>query len=527
MNSENKRLPIITTFAAFLCFIGTACYKLMEANLWLDETIEYWYSKSLVGALSNHADIASFTATTSMYERILETQQPPLYNVLMHFWLRICDTEIWFRLSGVVIGFLFALGLYQCVKYLTNTYLASAAVFFAAFNYQLVYYWQECAEYGLMLMWLVFAIYYFLLALDSYSLRRGGAFMLFSVLAVYSQYGAAFPVAAMALCLLLKRILDRKEGGRQDLIGLLITYAVGLLGGALPLYEFFLKKQMEIQASYTSSGAMQVTFEKNPVYDFIYQTYQCFKWCFFSSFDIDLVAKIAFVAFLLLLITLCIFSKSSTFRFVAGANFLCFVLYYIASKMGLYAIGKFGFRYNIFLIPMWTVLLFLMGREAWRLGFSENRRILDRLLLVVVTILLAAYAAASFLTGLYPHWDKSTDMKNLVAAWYEEGADQYDTVVYYLCDAEFSYYVDHNESADGDEYEHICYLPLMYGASTWDFMDYITSYYGGTLPDTLYVISNSTLNEYYDYLEAFNQFGYSAFYEFNAKCGERILGFTK
>lgn len=65
-------------------------------GLWYDEAVEYYFSKFLTGP------VPGSPGTVNMMERILLTFQPPLYNVLMHFWLRFFDTEFMFRLAGIL-----------------------------------------------------------------------------------------------------------------------------------------------------------------------------------------------------------------------------------------------------------------------------------------------------------------------------------------------------------------------------------------------------------------------------------------
>ena len=76
---------------AFCFFVFMMVYKLMNSALWYDEWIEYYFSqKSIMNG--------------ELYQSVISTFQPPLYNFLMHFWLKISDSLLWFRLFNVVIG---------------------------------------------------------------------------------------------------------------------------------------------------------------------------------------------------------------------------------------------------------------------------------------------------------------------------------------------------------------------------------------------------------------------------------------
>ncbi len=67
-----------------------------RSGLWYDEAIEYFYSKYITGPVPGGHNSAN------MLERILHTFQPPLYNILMYFWLGLFDSEFGFRFAGIL-----------------------------------------------------------------------------------------------------------------------------------------------------------------------------------------------------------------------------------------------------------------------------------------------------------------------------------------------------------------------------------------------------------------------------------------
>ncbi len=73
-------------WSGFSFFVLITAHKLTNAPLWFDEAVEYWYSKVMVGELP-------YDGYTNMYQRIVSTFQPLLYNVIMYFWLKISDSE--------------------------------------------------------------------------------------------------------------------------------------------------------------------------------------------------------------------------------------------------------------------------------------------------------------------------------------------------------------------------------------------------------------------------------------------------
>ena len=97
----------VTAGLAFIYYWIMALYKLTNAPIWQDESMEYYCSIPVKGA------IQGVTQYTTMYERMAYIQQqPPLYNWLMCIWLQIHDSEWWYRFSSVVMGFIAVIGLY-------------------------------------------------------------------------------------------------------------------------------------------------------------------------------------------------------------------------------------------------------------------------------------------------------------------------------------------------------------------------------------------------------------------------------
>ncbi len=122
-----KKLPIFESrckrgifLVVHILFLIVTCYKLTSASLWFDEAIE-WRISVMSGK--------------EMYDNIIQTYQPPLYNWLMHIWLNIHFSEFWFRLSSVLFGFIGCLGLYFSINKLVGWKCACLSVFFYTFSH--------------------------------------------------------------------------------------------------------------------------------------------------------------------------------------------------------------------------------------------------------------------------------------------------------------------------------------------------------------------------------------------------------
>ncbi len=123
----------------FLFYIFMMMYRLTYSPLWFDEHIEHLISQM---SLTNG----------EMYQNIIITFQPPLYNFIMHFWLMLGTGDFWFRLFNVILGIVVGASIYVTVRRLYSFKAATFAVALLAVCYQYIYCVQECSEYQLMVM---------------------------------------------------------------------------------------------------------------------------------------------------------------------------------------------------------------------------------------------------------------------------------------------------------------------------------------------------------------------------------------
>lgn len=237
---KNKTIERNVFLGLSLCVLFiVGIYNLTHASLWYDETIEFFYSKYIDGPVHDGG-----RGTTDMYDRITSTFQPPLYNVVMYFWLKVSTSEWWFRFFGVVMGVVGGLGIFKAVEKTWNYKAASAAVIMLAFTLRYIYYMQEAAEYTVLLASLGWLVYTWLRMIENTTAKNIFCYLVVACLAMYSQYGAAFPVMAFSLVAYVT-ILIRKN--KVETRRITIGYVCAAVVAGLPLWLFFIKKQIEHQ----------------------------------------------------------------------------------------------------------------------------------------------------------------------------------------------------------------------------------------------------------------------------------------
>ena len=487
---------VFVTAGAFAVFLFIALHRLTHASLWLDEAVEFWYSKVMTGPLP-------FESSANMLERINSTFQPPLYNILMYFWLKISTTQWWFRFFGVVAGCAGMAGFYMTVRRLTRSvYASAAAVLFASFVYQLVYYWQEAAEYCLLLASLFWALYFWVCLLQSPSRKNIAGLTVLSVVAVYSQYGAVFPVAVMLLSALVKVLKQRR---RELTRTLAVSWTLAFLLAALPLVFFFFIPQITRQ----HEGAVVVDGLRQRgilLVDFLRGGAATFKWVFTDHLP-DAVT-VAVLAGFVLFAVLMFFRGSRLLKTMIAANAALWLLYYAALKVRLYAYGLFGNRYSLFFAPCWLVLAAALLHEARGLLKKrdlEKKTGLAKVFTGAVACLCAVYCFFSWQLKLKYNWEKD-DIRHTVAVWRDANPEAKDTFVYPGAAAGFAYYLYYDPVGAGMPDDNIRYLPRLEGRK--QYTAWYNGIFGETWPSEVYFTANHIGGDLKTMLKPFTAKGY-------------------
>lgn len=463
--------------AAFCLFFMVTLHKLVHASLWFDEAVEYWYSKVMFGKVP-------FNDTSNMYERITRTYQPPLYNVLMHFWLKISDTEWWFRFFGVVMGGIGMLGIFKSVRRISkNSVIAAGSVVFASCIYQFAFYWQECAEYCLMLGSLCWTIYYWVCLMEEADRKNIILFTIAAVIPIYSQYGAVFVVVPLGIAAFLHVI---RSGNKKNLVVLSISYVCALLFAAVPLYVFFLKKQMLSQ----QGGELvfhRMWSEGGKVYDFYKSLLTVFRWNLVPYFTKE-SANILLVAVLLAVFAVLVRGERLQ-KCIVCINIAAWLLFYLTVKMGLYAKGGFGNRYGLFFIPLWVVSGFAVGLELLRILFLRKtcmRRCVGELYIGVSVCFLICFCMRGW-GEIEQNWEKENN-RGVVEEWYERGLEDKPTLVYRGTAPGFSYYVRKGGTYTDQTEKNVVYMKKT-RCSGEEYTEFINSVYGELWPDEIYILA--------------------------------------
>lgn len=440
INSAAAKKEKALFWGVLLCAALLYIANAVRSPLWYDEAIEYFYSKVMTGTVPSGGD------TTTMYQRICSTYQPPLYNVLLYVWLFFFDFgDFSFRLSSILLTLAGGAGLYKCLKELTGSAGALAGLVLYLLTDKVMYYGLECAEYCLLLCCLCWTLYFFVKEMRSPATGSLIGFFVMAALSVYSQYGAVFLVVPLYLALLLH---NRHQTLKKMMLGTLVVLVVA----AAPLVVFFLIPQMANQGSISVSHAP--VFETNLILDYIKGILRVINYCFLFSSTISFPARIPaiLVCFALLLALLGYICQRKNVWVLYGLSVcvLSYTMYFAAVTFSYYGYNDWqgtqgtinlGQRYCLFFAPVIVVVLVYGLHLTWKkisIKWNWSKSVWSVGLCVagVMFCCLSFYDVAK-------GWQKD-DVRDLVQVWYEQNAYEKTTILHDWSNANFQFYMLHD-----------------------------------------------------------------------------------
>lgn len=136
-NSRSRSL--IYRFALLiiiLCGFALRAVSLGERSLWFDESMEYWVARSPL------SDILS-TVKAAL-------QDPPLYSILLHFWMKMGQTEFSIRFLSLIFSVAGMLGVIVLSRLAFGKKASLVAGVLMAVSVPDICFAQEAGQYALM-----------------------------------------------------------------------------------------------------------------------------------------------------------------------------------------------------------------------------------------------------------------------------------------------------------------------------------------------------------------------------------------
>lgn len=160
-------LYFILIIAAIVRSIG------LNQSLWLDEAAQVIESARPLGAQLD----------------IVADFQPPLFHLLLHFWMYLGRSEVWLRLLPVVIGVATVFATYKLVRELTTEKVALLTAWLLSISPFHIWYSQEVRPYALAALLGIISTYYLIR-------KQYMRYTVSAILLVYSMYLTPFLLVA-------------------------------------------------------------------------------------------------------------------------------------------------------------------------------------------------------------------------------------------------------------------------------------------------------------------------------------------
>lgn len=187
-------------------------HSLGERSLWFDEAMEYWTAT---------APLSSILPTVK-----LSLQDPPLYTLLLHFWLYAGHTEFAIRFISLVFSLAGILGIITLSRLAFGKLTSLVAGLLMASSLPDIRFAQEVGQYALMSFVITWTLVFLYVLMKENTWKWPILWGISVAVAVYSYYGSAVTLSATSLVCLVY-IIVKKQWGR--LLKLVIGGSVGVI----------------------------------------------------------------------------------------------------------------------------------------------------------------------------------------------------------------------------------------------------------------------------------------------------------
>ncbi|MBN1357709.1 glycosyltransferase family 39 protein [Candidatus Bathyarchaeota archaeon] len=184
---KNKLILIL-----LICVLGffLRFNNLGGESYWFDETMSLYFSQQDLGAIINPPSY--------------EAHIPPLYYLMLHFWIGLFGTsEFAVRSLSAIFGVLSIFALYKLGKTLFNVKIAVYSSFILAISIFQIYFSQEARMYSLLMLTTLLSIFFFVKSLNENRKRYWVSYIIASILMLYTHAYGIFIIILQFFCLLI------------------------------------------------------------------------------------------------------------------------------------------------------------------------------------------------------------------------------------------------------------------------------------------------------------------------------------
>ncbi len=229
---DNYLLLLILALGLFL-----RIYNLSAESIWFDEAFSVMISKR-----------GAFEIINSVLNNAAE-KNPPLYYVLLHFWVLVFgDSEFSVRLMSVILGSVSIIAIYALGKLLFNKRAGIIAALIIAVSVFHIQYSQEARAYALIALLSIISYYSLMKLTARRSIFYSVLYLVSSILMIYTHYFGLFIIAAQNIFCLTLFLKQRKTG--EISIKRWIFLQLILVLTFIPGFSHMLKMRASMQNSF-------------------------------------------------------------------------------------------------------------------------------------------------------------------------------------------------------------------------------------------------------------------------------------
>ncbi|MBI3286892.1 MAG: glycosyltransferase family 39 protein, partial [Chloroflexi bacterium] len=177
--------PWVGLAAIFSLGIALRLFRLGDQSLWLDEAFSVTLSRKPVLEMLRLI--------------VLSDSHPPLYYLLLHFWMILGDSEVLVRLLSALLSGASILTMYALGRAMYSHSVGLTAALILALSPFHIWYAQEARMYALLSLGVLASAYFLVRALQTNHVKHWTGFVFTTTLALYSDTGAIWYVAAITL----------------------------------------------------------------------------------------------------------------------------------------------------------------------------------------------------------------------------------------------------------------------------------------------------------------------------------------
>ena len=427
-NIPEKRKEQLIILTAFAFFLFAMLHRLTFSAFSGDEWVEYNVSQMS-------------TLNGDMYHEIRNTFQPPIYNYLMHFWLRINNSMLWFRLFNIFPGLLGGAFLYAAVKKLASYTVAGISIIALASCYRWNFCIQDCSEYAIMLIFLFGALFFYIQCKEKFTWFRMMGILLSCIGSIYSQYGAVFIAVPLLVYFYFDNVFNNYVGLKRKIIISLI-YIMSALCFALPLWMFFARYQTSRHhiTEYTEG------FDLTWIRDIFLELGKMTGW-FFRLDSLEIFGILGFaITVCLMALSIWYICKHGLRKAESGLVIVLwsgYILHYILTRAHIYAMVQSGqsegfyVRYSYFYIPLLSVIIPVLLYRLWREELKSKSMIIFALGACTVCVVVS-------FSSLMDNWHKTKD-DIYTEIWLDNSGWKDTTFLLGMAKYGFNYYVSNSD----------------------------------------------------------------------------------